>query len=269
MRILISGEGGQGVQIIAEILARASEKIGKKVNYMPSFGVEQRGGASIAFLQINDKPITYPKFSLADIAVAMSNRAIKAIESRLGQSSLFIFDSSNISEENLQSIRSKITKFIALPARDYANRHLNTRVTNMIFLGALLAHLKDFKVDDLKSALKEKLKEKTELLEMDLKAIDWGYDFAKSGQGQEFKASLKKEIQKKFEDQQKSWERYPEYCKDCGLCLARCPAKALIFSNDLNFLGTPMPQVDLAKCTTCGLCQQVCPDGAIKVTKKE
>ena len=269
MKILIGGEGGQGVQIIAEILARTGEKIGKKVNYMPSFGVEQRGGASVAFLQINDKPIAYPKFAIADIIIAMSNRAIKAIESRLDQSSLFIFDSSNINEEVLQTIRPKITNFLALPARDYANRHLSTRVTNMIFLGALLTHLKDFKVDDVKNTLREKLKEKTELLEMDLKAIDWGLDFAKSGQGQEFKASLKEDIQKKFEDQKKSWERYPEYCKGCGLCLARCPVEALNFSEDLNFLGTQMPQVDINKCTACGLCQQTCPDGAIKVTKKE
>lgn len=268
MRILISGEGGQGVQIISEILARVGEKIGKHVSYMPSFGVEQRGGASKAFLQINDKKITYPKFFDADIIVAMSNRAVSVSENFLQEQTIFIFDSSNIDDEYLVKIRPKITKFQGIPARDYANKNLSTKVTNMIFLGTLLKYLPDLKVEDVKNALKEKLADKPELIEMDLKAIDWGLEYARSGQGQEFKGLTKKEIQKKFEDAQKSWERFPEYCKGCGLCIVRCPVKALAFSNDLNFLGTQMPQVDINKCTACGLCQLTCPDGAIKVTKK-
>ncbi len=269
MKILIAGEGGQGVQIISEVLARVGEKIGKKVSYMPSFGVEQRGGASLAFLQINDKPIIYPKFSVADLTVAMSNRAIKVLENLLSQETIFIFDSSNIDDENLQAVRSKVTKFLSIPARDYANRNLTTKVTNMIFLGALLNYLPDFKVEDVKNALKEKLATKPDLIQQDIKAIDWGLEFTKRGQGQDFKGLTKKEITKKFEDEKKSWERFPEYCKGCGLCIVRCPVKALTFSNDLNFLGTPMPQVDINKCTACGLCQLTCPDGAIKVTKKE
>ena len=269
IKILIAGEGGQGVQIITELLARVGHQSGKHVSYMPSFGVEQRGGASLAFLQINDKPITYPKFALADFTVAMSNRAVGVLEDRLSQETIFIFDSSNIDDEHLQAARSKITKFLAVPARDYANKNLSTKVTNMIFLGALLNYLPDFKVENIKNALKEKLEAKPELIELDIKAIDWGLNFAKSGQGQEFKGLAKKEIQKKFEDEKKSWERFPEYCKGCGLCITRCPVKALTFSNDLNFLGTQIPQVDLKKCTACGLCQTTCPDGAIKVTKKE
>lgn len=267
-KILISGEGGQGVQIISEILAKVGHQTGKMVCYMPSFGVEQRGGASLAFLQISEKPITYPKFAVADITVAMSNRAIKALENRLSQETIFIFDSSNIDDEHLQSARSKVAKFLSLPARDYANKNLSTKVTNMIFLGALLNYLPEIKPDNIKNALKEKLAAKPDLIELDLKAIDWGLEFAKSGQGQEFKGLAKKEIQKKFEDEKKSWERFPEYCKGCGLCIVRCPVKALTFSNDLNFLGTQMPQNDLNKCTACGLCQLTCPDGAIKVTKK-
>lgn len=268
MKILISGEGGQGVQIISEILAKVADKTGKFVSYMPQFGVEQRGGASVAFLQIADKKIIYPKFTTAEIIVAMSNRAVKTCENLLGQNSVFIFDSSSIDDEHLQTIRPKITKFLGLPGRDYALKNFSTKVTNMIFLGALLNYLPEIKVEDVKTALIEKLAGKEELLEMDQKAIDWGYEYAKSGQGQDFKGQEKREIQNKWEDEKKSWERFPEYCKGCGLCIVRCPVKALIFSNDLNFLGTQMPQIDLAKCTACGLCQLTCPDGAIKIESK-
>lgn len=267
--MLISGEGGQGVQIISKLLAKVAAKTDKFVCYMPQFGVEQRGGASLAFLQISDKPITYPKFGVADITVAMSNRAIKVLENRLSQETIFIFDSSNIDDEHLQAMRSKVTKFLSIPARDYANKNLSTNVTNMIFLGAILNYLPEIKVENVKTALVEKLAGKEELLEMDQKAIDWGYEYAKSGNGQDFHGKFKKEIQNKREDEKKAWERFPEYCKGCGLCIVRCPVKALTFSNDLNFLGTQMPQVDIGKCTACGLCQLTCPDGAIKVSKKE
>ena len=268
MRILIAGEGGQGVQIIAEILARVGEKIGKNVSYMPSFGVEQRGGASKAFLQISDKTIPYPKFLSAEIIVAMSNRAVRVLEKYFSEQTIFIFDCSNIEDEYLVKIRSKITKFLSIPARDYANKNLTTGATNMIFLGALLNFLSEISVEEVKNALRDKLANKPEWLEIDLKAMSWGLEFAKSGQGQEFKGLAKREIQRKFTDEKKTWERLPEYCKGCGLCIARCPAKALSFSNDLNFLGTPMPQVDIQKCTACGLCQKTCPDGAIRIESK-
>ena len=267
-KILISGEGGQGVQIVAAILAKVANKQGQFSSYMPQFGVEQRGGASVAFLQISNNKIIYPKFETADIAVAMSNRALKAMEANLGQNTIFIFDSSNIDDEHLKIVRAKITKFLSIPAREQANKNFLTKVTNMILLGALLNYLPEIKIEDVKAALIEKLAGKEDLLEVDQKAIDWGYEFAKSGQGQEFKGLGKQEIQTKFEDDKKSWERFPEYCKGCGLCIVRCPVKALTFSKDLNFLGTPTPQIDLGKCTACGLCQLTCPDGAIKVTKK-
>ena len=268
MKILISGEGGQGVQIISEILAKVAHQAGKFVCYMPQFGVEQRGGASLAYLQIADKKIIYPKFPSADIIVAMSNRAISTIESKIAENSVLIFDSSNIDDDTLQTIRSKITKFLSIPARDYANKNLSTKVTNMIFLGAILNYLAELNIEEVKKALIEKLAGKEELLEMDQKAIDWGYEYAKSDQGQDFKGRAKKEIQNKDEDEKKSWERFPGLCKGCGLCIVQCPVKALTFSNELNFLGTQLPQVDIGKCTTCGLCQLTCPDGAIKVTKK-
>src|SRR3990167_10798089 len=112
MKILISGEGGQGVQIISEILAKVANKNGKYVSYMPQFGVEQRGGASVAFLQISDKKIIYPKFASADLVIVMSNRAIGAVSSSISENTIFIFDSSNIDDEHLQALRSKITKFL-------------------------------------------------------------------------------------------------------------------------------------------------------------
>ncbi|MDO4542586.1 MAG: 2-oxoacid:acceptor oxidoreductase family protein, partial [Bacillota bacterium] len=60
-RIMLAGEGGQGVQSVAAILSEASYAAGREVMYIPNFGVEQRGGVSIAFMQISDEVIGSPK----------------------------------------------------------------------------------------------------------------------------------------------------------------------------------------------------------------
>ena len=80
MKILFAGEGGQGVQVIAEILTKAAIDEGKKATYIPNFGVEQRGGISLAFVIIEDKPVVYPKFEKADLLVVLSDRSWERVE---------------------------------------------------------------------------------------------------------------------------------------------------------------------------------------------
>ena len=79
-RIMLAGEGGQGVQSVALILSEAAYKAGKQVMYIPNFGVEQRGGVSVAFMQISSEVIGSPKFDDADIIVALSDRAVKRVQ---------------------------------------------------------------------------------------------------------------------------------------------------------------------------------------------
>ena len=58
-KIVLAGEGGQGVQSIAKILVEAGYEANKEILYIPNFGVEQRGGVSVAFCQIGDEKIGY------------------------------------------------------------------------------------------------------------------------------------------------------------------------------------------------------------------
>lgn len=61
---------------------------------------------------------------------------------------------------------------------------------------------------------------------------------------------------------------FPNLCKGCGLCLEKCPQKAIAFSKiKLGFYSTPTIEIDLKKCNLCGICEIVCPDSAIKVRK--
>ncbi|MBP2653394.1 MAG: 2-oxoacid:acceptor oxidoreductase, gamma subunit, pyruvate/2-ketoisovalerate family [Firmicutes bacterium] len=98
IKIVLAGEGGQGVQSIAEILAEAANEEGKSALYIPNFGVEQRGGVSIAYVQISDGHIGAPKFQKADILIPLSARAVKRTKQHAGKETVYIYDNSLVQE---------------------------------------------------------------------------------------------------------------------------------------------------------------------------
>lgn len=75
IKILFAGDGGQGVQMIAGALTRAAFASNLFVAELPNYGLEQRGGVSLAFISISDKPIAYPKFTKPDLMLIMSPQA--------------------------------------------------------------------------------------------------------------------------------------------------------------------------------------------------
>lgn len=62
---------------------------------------------------------------------------------------------------------------------------------------------------------------------------------------------------------------FPQLCKGCGLCIAKCPTKTLAFGEELGLYGTPVvqPGNNDKECTACGVCQMFCPDCAISIEK--
>lgn len=57
-------------------------------------------------------------------------------------------------------------------------------------------------------------------------------------------------------------------CKGCGLCIEKCPQKAIKFSEkDRGVYSTPSVEIDLEKCNLCKICEVTCPDSAIKIDK--
>ena len=93
-KIVLAGEGGQGVQSVAKILVEAGYEAGKEILYIPNFGVEQRGGVSVAFCQIADEKIGEPRFAKGDIIIALSDRAIARCETYTSPESVVVYDSS-------------------------------------------------------------------------------------------------------------------------------------------------------------------------------
>lgn len=276
MRLLLAGEGGQGVQTIAKILAQAAINSQKKATLIPSFGVEQRGGVSLGYVQISDEHIPYPRFQKAEIILVLCDRAVAVTKDFITPETLYIFDNAAIADKKLESVKSKIKNYIALPAQKIALEKYSIKVLNMIFLGALAQVLKGIDSQQIEVQIERELgakfKQKPELKDLNFNAFREGQNFAGNfdREASPLKGASDKKIIQEFADDKKTWTRFPEYCKGCALCIIRCPVQALKFSespDEVGFLGNPLPEIDINKCIACELCEKTCPDGAIRLDK--
>jgi len=179
-KILIAGEGGQGIQTIGKILARSAFLQNLRTLYVPNFGVEQRGGVSIAFVQISDAELTYPKFAKADLLIVLSERAVQRSASYIGLKTKIISNSSLIAR-NLLPANNTIAE---IDAANIANKEFAPQIISILVLGAILPFLPQLKKEYVKEAIQNQLdnkfKEKPELKNLNYKALEKGITLIKN-----------------------------------------------------------------------------------------
>lgn len=102
IKILLAGDGGQGIQLISDMLAQASFANDLYISQIPNYGLEQRGGVSLSFLIISEKEINYPKFIKPDVLLIMSEQARNRTKSNQveGVKILDLADYENIFKQN-------------------------------------------------------------------------------------------------------------------------------------------------------------------------
>jgi 2-oxoglutarate ferredoxin oxidoreductase subunit gamma len=268
VKILLAGEGGQGIQTIAKILTDVAIAENKKVNFIPSFGVEQRGTPSVAFITIGEKEIHYPRFYTADYVVLLQTRAIKAVEEYISPNTKVIFDSSTIDVDDLPK---KAVHRFGIPATKYAYEKFNPRTFNIIVLGKIskilnldekTTHDTIFKMLGKKFKTKEIEQQNNDAYYFGREAVFEFDTFTKATFVPKHGEILLKGFGKKG-------KIVPDRCKGCGICIYKCPVGALKQGAELGVFATPVPECDLEKCIACGNCWRFCPDGAILIQKEE
>ncbi len=184
VKIAIAGEGGQGVQSVAEIIAEAANEEGREALYIPNFGVEQRGGVSIAFLQIGEEPIGSPKFQKGDIVVALSDRAVRRTRQYVNGTTTFVYDSSIEGIED--DLPKNAGRILAIPAIEVSKNELHPRVFNIIIMGAVIKATGVVSEEEARTAIEKKLGYKFEqdptLRELNFKAISRGMELVEKAQ---------------------------------------------------------------------------------------
>lgn len=75
-KTIFAGFGGQGVMMIGYSYAHAAMHDGFHVTYLPSYGVEVRGGTANYTVAVSDDEIASPIASEPDFLVVMNNPSL-------------------------------------------------------------------------------------------------------------------------------------------------------------------------------------------------
>jgi 2-oxoglutarate ferredoxin oxidoreductase subunit gamma len=176
IRTIFSGFGGQGVLSMGYTLANAAMLEGKHVTYLPSYGVEVRGGTANCTVVVSDEEIASPVASEPDFVVAMNKPSFARFQSVLQSGGLLCANSSIV---DISSARRDI-EILAIPTSDLAEKLGTIKVANMIILGALIKASNmvsfDFVIKNLTDILGEG---KSKLIKLNKEALELGYDYVK------------------------------------------------------------------------------------------
>lgn len=90
-KVIISGEGGQGVRLISHSLATLLTNLGYEVSLLYDYDAAVRGGMSVAHLTFDKESIANPVIEEADILLKLSDKA-EGLHARktVGQTGLHI-----------------------------------------------------------------------------------------------------------------------------------------------------------------------------------
>ena len=136
--IKIAGFGGQGVLSLGIILATAGMKEGYRTSWLPSYGPEMRGGTAHCHVILSDQEIGAPLVDAPDILIAMNGPSLTAFQPHVRSGGLIVYDSSRVTRPP----DSSQSNSIGIPASQIAQELGNSRVANLVALGAVLSRQK-------------------------------------------------------------------------------------------------------------------------------
>lgn len=180
--IIIAGFGGQGALFAGQLLAYAGMDQGKHVTWIPSYGPEMRGGTAHCTVVLSDEPIGSPLVRHPSAVVALNLPSLDKYEGLVKPDGVLIYNSSLVERP---VYRTDLT-VIAVPANEISIEETalemaapapspgspagvgssardgggDTRLANVVMLGALLAATGILPLEAAADALKAHLPER-------------------------------------------------------------------------------------------------------------
>ncbi len=168
-----AGFGGQGILTLGLMFAQLAMRAGSKVSWIPSYGPEMRGGTANCSVNIAQKRIGSPLAETPNLLVVMNQPSLEAFEASMQPGGLLIYDSSIVEK----APQRKDIRVVGLKASDMATELGNSKVANVILLGAIIAALDLYPIEFVKESLKGIIKKKA-LIDINLEALIKGYEMA-------------------------------------------------------------------------------------------
>jgi len=151
--VLMTGIGGQGVQLAAQVIARAAVLEGRNVMLFGVYGGVMRGGNSDATVVVADGPVQAPPIvSHAWSALVLHPRYWEPLRARLVPDAVVVVNSSLFDEP------VDLPTVVNVPATEVATEQLgNPMAVSMVATGAYVAVTRLVSLDSAVAAMEESL----------------------------------------------------------------------------------------------------------------
>lgn len=160
--------------MIGQVLAYAGTEAELNSLWYPSYGPETRGGTANCSVTLSPTLINSPVFSKADSLIVLNKPSLAKYINKVVDGGEIIYNSSLIDVD----VKKDKVRIYPVPANDMAAELGNSKVANMIMLGAFLQLNDDFSDEIIEEVLKHILgANKLQYLEINLKAIRLGKEF--------------------------------------------------------------------------------------------
>ena len=148
---IIAGFGGQGVMLIGNLLAYAGMEAGLNVTYIPVYGPEMRGGTANCTVVVSEDEIGSPIIKSPISLIVMNGPSLDKFQPQLQDGGIMILNSSLVDPALTQKDRIKA---YAVPANEIADKIGNTKMANMVALGAYIQATGVMDLSQVKDSLK-------------------------------------------------------------------------------------------------------------------
>lgn len=173
--VIIAGFGGQGILLAGNILAYAAMKEGKHVTFLPTYGVEMRGGTANCAVVVSTKEIGSPIIGSPLSAIIMNHPSLMKFGNHLKPGGLLLLNSSLVNPKN---VLKREVELVPIPLNEIASQLGNAKLANMVALGAYVEKTQIIKEASISDALINVLDERHHtMIPANLEAIKQGWDF--------------------------------------------------------------------------------------------
>ena len=154
--IIIAGFGGQGVLSMGKILAYSGIMQDQEVSWMPSYGPEMRGGTANVTVILSDDRVSSPILNSYDTGIILNQQSMDKFEESIKVGGTLLYDPNGITRH---PSRTDI-KIYKINAAEKAAEMGNTKIFNMVVLGAYLKIKPIVKMENVIKGLKKSLPER-------------------------------------------------------------------------------------------------------------
>ncbi|MDR3044244.1 MAG: 2-oxoacid:acceptor oxidoreductase family protein [Desulfovibrio sp.] len=173
--VIMAGFGGQGVMLIGNLLAYAGMNAGLNVTYIPVYGPEMRGGTANCTVVVSDEDIGSPIIQRPKSLIIMNQPSLDKFQPRLEDGGVQVLNTSLVDAAQAEAR----VRTVGVPANDIADKLDNTRMANMVALGAYVRATGVVDLDVVKKSLTSVISAHySHLIPKNAEALQAGFDYA-------------------------------------------------------------------------------------------